>query len=143
MVPALCRVHGAKCSGTAHSSGPNSDSLQFEFTQVMKASEMSYLVDTPDYYSTPYHQMQEQAPVEDEVIVVPEKFRHIFFGYDDTEFAGMAPPLPANRPDDDLSGLLTVDCGATTTLTDSLNNMTNVQPKVVTIQLAMAGATMR
>ena len=50
--------------------------------------------------------------------------------------------LPANRPDD-LSGLLTVDCGATTTLTVSLNNMANVQPKVVTIQLAMAGATMR
>ena len=48
--------------------------------------------------------------------------------------------LPANRPDD-LSGLLTVDCG--TTLTDSLNNMTNVQPNVVTIQLAMTVATMR
>ena len=101
---------------------------------------MSSLVDTPDYYSTPYPQMQNNAPDEDEVIVVPEKFRHIFFGYDDHQFAGMA--LPANRPDD-LSGLLTVDCGATTTLTVSLNNMANVQPKVVTIQLAMAGATMR
>jgi hypothetical protein len=49
--------------------------------------------------------------------------------------------LPANHPDE-LSKLLTVDSGATTTLTDSLNNMTNVQLKVVTIKLAMAGATM-
>ena len=108
-------MHEAKCSCTAHNSATNSEPAQFEFTQVMKASEMSYLVDTPDYYSKHYSQMQGQAPVEDEVIVVPEKFRHIFFGYDDAEFAGMA--LPANRPDE-LSGLLTVDCGATTTLTD-------------------------
>jgi hypothetical protein len=54
---------------------------------VMNASDMSYLarVDTPDYYSTPYSQMQGQAPVEDEVIVVSGKIRHIFFGYDDAD----------------------------------------------------------
>ncbi len=50
----------------------------------------------------------------------------------------MAPS--ANRPVD-LSGLLTVDCDTTTTLKESLNNMTNITPKVVTIQLAMADAT--
>ena len=72
--------------------------------------------------------------------MVPETFRHIFNGYDGNEFAGMAPP--ANRPVD-LSGWLTVDCGATTTLTESFNNMTNITPKVVTIQLAAAGATMK
>jgi hypothetical protein len=72
--------------------------------------------------------------------VVSGKFRHVFYGYDDTEFAGMA--LPANRPVD-LSGLSTVDCGATTTLTVSLNNMTDVRPKIVTIQLAMACVTMK
>ena len=71
--------------------------------------------------------------------MVQGKISHIFFGYDDHHFAGMA--LPANCPDD-LSGFLTVGCVATTTLTDSLSNMTNVQPKVVTIPLAMAGATM-
>ena len=71
--------------------------------------------------------------------MVPEKFRHIFYGHDGTEFAGMA--LPANRPVD-LSGLLTVDCGTTTTLKASLNNMTDARPKNVAIQLAMAGATM-
>jgi hypothetical protein len=88
MVTALCRVHEVKCSGTAHNSATNSEPAEFEFTQVMKASEMSYLVDTPDYYYTP--NSMQGAPVEDEVIVVPEKFRHIFFGYDDAEFAGMA-----------------------------------------------------
>ena len=64
----------------------------------------------------------------------------MFYGHDDIEFAGMAPP--ANRHDD-MSGLLTVDCGATTTITKELLNMSNVKPKVVTIQLAMAGATMK
>ncbi len=72
--------------------------------------------------------------------MVPEKFHHIFYGYDGTEFAGMV--LPANCPVD-LSGLLTVDCGATTTLTVSLNNMTDVRPKTVTIQLAMAGVAIK
>jgi hypothetical protein len=67
--------------------------------------------------------------------MVPEKCSQVFYGYNGTEFAGMA--LQANRPVD-LSGLLTVDCGATTTLTVSLNSMTDVRPKIVTIQLAMA-----
>jgi len=135
-------VQEAKYSDTAINSAPNSEQTQFEFTQVMRASEMSYLVDTPDYYPPPssYPQSKDQAPSEDEIIAVSEKFRHIFYGYDGTEFAGMA--FPANRPVD-LSGLLTVDCGATTTLTVSLNNMTDVRPKIVTIQLAMAGVTMK
>ena len=117
MVSAFHRVQEAKCSGTASNSKPNSEQTRFEFTQVMKASEMSYLVDTPDYYLPPssYPQFKDQVPIEDDVIVVPEKFRHIFYGYASTGFAGMA--LPANRPVD-LSGLLTVDWGATTTLTD-------------------------
>ena len=53
MVSALHGVQEAKCSGTASNSEPNSEQTQFKFTQVMKASEMSYLVDTPDYYSPP------------------------------------------------------------------------------------------
>ena len=48
MVTALCRVHEAKCSGTAHNSAMNAEPTQFEFIQVMKASEMSYLADTPE-----------------------------------------------------------------------------------------------
>jgi hypothetical protein len=35
MVTALCRVHEAKCSGTAHNSATNSESAQFECTQTM------------------------------------------------------------------------------------------------------------
>ena len=59
---------------------------------------------------------------------------------DDTEFAGMA--NPEKRPDD-TSGELKVDCGASTTITESLFNMTNVEPRVVTIQLAMSDATIK
>jgi hypothetical protein len=145
MVSVLHGVQEAKWSGTASNrdSTSNSEQTQFKFTQVISASEMSYLVGTPDYYPlTPsYPQFKDQEPSEDDVIVVPEKFRHIFYGYDGTEFAGMA--LLANCPMD-LSGLLTVDCGATTTLTVSLNNMTDIRPKIVTIQiLAMAGVTMK
>jgi hypothetical protein len=35
------------------------------------------------------------------------------------------------------------DCGASTTFTKTLHNMTNVKPKVITIQLAMDGLTMK
>ena len=66
MVSALCGVDGAKCSDTAHNSMQNSDQARFEFTQVMKASVMSYLEDTPDYYPTPssYPQYKDQASSE-------------------------------------------------------------------------------
>ncbi len=47
-------------------------------------------------------------------------------------FAGNAVNDPVT-----VEGLLTTICGATTTLTDSLFNMTNVEPKLITIQLAM------
>jgi hypothetical protein len=72
--------------------------------------------------------------------VIPEKFRHVFYGYEESEFAGMA--NPSNKHDEE-SGLLTVDCGASTTISESLTNMTEVVPKVVTIQLAMDGMTMQ
>jgi hypothetical protein len=53
---------------------------------------MSYLGDTPDYYQPPssYQQFKDQAPIEHYVIGVPEKFCNVFYGYDGTEFAGMA-----------------------------------------------------
>ncbi len=100
MVSVLHGVQKAKCSGTASNSTLNSEQTQFEFTQVMRASEISYLVDTPDYYppTSSYPQFKDQAPSEDDVIVVPEKFLHIFYGYDGIEFAGMA--LLANCPVD-------------------------------------------
>jgi hypothetical protein len=53
MITALYKVREARCSGTAHSSRLNSvtesERTHFEFTQVMEASETSYLVGTPDY----------------------------------------------------------------------------------------------
>jgi hypothetical protein len=47
---------------------------------------------------------------------------------------------PATNPDD--TGLLAFDCGATSTITSSLYNMSEVVPKKVKIQLAQAGASM-
>ncbi len=68
MVSALHGVHEAKCSGTASNRTPNSEQTQFEFTQVMRASEMSYLLDTADYHQPPssYPQFKDQAPSEDD-----------------------------------------------------------------------------
>ena len=106
---------------------------------------MTIPVVTPDYYSTPYDQTEEYetstCPKDEEIIVIPEQFRHIFYGDDESElaFAGMA--NPSNTPEE--LGMLAVDCGATTTITKSLNNMTEVKPQVVTIQLAMDGLTMK
>ena len=48
-----------------------------------------------------------------------------------------------NNNHDEETGLLTFDCGALTTVTESLNNMTEVVPKVTTIQLAQDGMTMQ
>ena len=78
-------------------------------------------------------------------MVVPKQFKRVFYDCDaDFEFAGMANPKPNFIIDSDQSsGLLVVDCGATTTLTDSLFNMTEVQPKVITIQLAGDGITLQ
>ena len=139
----MCGVYGTDCPYTAHISISNSDSPESEFTQVMNASELAFPVATPDYYySTPYSPANASADKEeDEVIVIPERFRHVFYGYEESEFAGMAPPIQANNPEKE--GLLTTDCGATSTLTNSFHNMTSVVPKVVTIQLAMEGAMMK
>ena len=144
MACAMCRVYESKWSDTADISNQNSEPARSEFTQVMKAPEMSTPVDTLDYYSKPYswmidHEVSHVKPEEDEVIVIPEKFKRVFFGHDDTEFAGMA--NPEKRPDG-ASGMLMVDCGASTTITESLFNMTSVEPRVITIHLAMSGATM-
>jgi hypothetical protein len=48
---------------------------------------------------------------------------------------------PSNTPEE--LGMLVVDCGASTTITKSLHNMTDFKPKVVTILLAMDGSTIK
>ncbi len=50
------------------------------------------------------------------LIVIPGKFKRVFFGQDDTEFAGMA--NPEKRPDG-ASRMLMVDCGTSITITES------------------------
>jgi hypothetical protein len=80
----------------------------------MNASRMTIPVVTPDYYSTPYDQTEEYetstCPKDEEIIVIPEQFRHIFYGDDESDlaFAGMA--NPGNTPEE--LGMLAVDCGA-------------------------------
>ncbi len=44
---------------------------------------------------------------------------------------------------DGTSGMLMVNCGASSTITESLFNMTSVEPGVIMIQLAMSGETMK
>jgi hypothetical protein len=108
---------------------------------------MTIPVVTPGYYSTPYDQTKEyetsMCPKDEETIVIPEQFRHrdVFYGDDESEleFAGMA--NPSNTPEE--LGIIAVDCGASTTITKSLHNMKDVKPKLVTIQLAMDGLTMK
>jgi hypothetical protein len=136
MACVMCRVYELKWSDTAHINNQNSEPARSEFTQVMNASEMSTPVDTSDYYSKPYswmigHEVSHVKPEEDEVIGIPENLKRVFFGYDDTEFAGMA--NPEKRPDC-ASGMLMIDCGASTTITESLFSMTSVEPRVITIQ---------
>jgi hypothetical protein len=132
----MCAVFQEECPSTSHISGAKKNP-KCGFKQVMIASELTNPVVTPKHYSSqPY-----SAPFESEelgLIVVPDRFRHVFYGTDVTEFAGMAANDPVST-----EGLLTTDCGATSTLTDSLFNMTNVEQKLITIQLAMDGATMQ
>jgi hypothetical protein len=85
---------------------------------------------------------------DDVEIVVPEKFSYIFFKREkisesQKEFAGMALP---NEMQYDLckeSGLLTVDNGATSTLSNSLFNMRSVQGCSVPINLAGRGMSIK
>jgi hypothetical protein len=88
------------------------------------------------------HEVSHVKPGEDEVIVRQGKFNCVLFGQEDTEFAWMSNP---EKHPDGASGImmLMVDCGASTTITESLFNMTSVEPRDITIQLAMSGATMK
>ena len=130
-------MFGSDCPCIACISGQDGTSKGMKFTQVMNASGWTDSAVAPNYYSTPYPEWDEDA----DVIEIPNKFRHIFSDCDNSEFAGMANPTDEDSEEE--SGLLTTDCGATTTITNSFVNMTNVVQKVVTIQTAMAGLTMK
>ena len=81
-------------------------------------------------------------------IVVPERFSHIFFRKERfvdslEEFAGMALPTQMQYDLSQESGLLTVDNGATSTLSNSLFNMKSVQQCSVPISLAGRGMSIK
>jgi hypothetical protein len=123
-------VYEAKCSDTAHISTQNLEPTESEFTQVMNASEKSSPVDSPDYYSTPFSWMIDDdfrhiEPEEDEVIVIQGKF--VMYSMDSVILN-----LPGwHRQQIDTMicrDLLTADCGATTTITKELLNLSNVKP---------------
>jgi hypothetical protein len=135
MACAVCAVFKEECPNTSHISGAEKN-LKCGFKQVMIASELTNPVVTPKHYSSqPY-----STPFESEELglIAPGRFRHVFYDTDVTELAGMAANDPVST-----EGLLTTDFGATSTLTDSLFNMTNVEQKLITIQLAMEGAIMQ
>ncbi len=80
---AKCGVRESDCSSTALFSISNTEQTMFEFYQVMTASDLtSSPVVHSDYYSTPYDQTADYGPATcpkdgEEIIVIPEKFRHI------------------------------------------------------------------
>ncbi len=78
----------------------------------MNASRMTILVVTPDYYSTPYDQTEEHetstCPKDRETIVIPEQFKHIFYGDDESELALAGMANPSNTPEE--LAMLAVDC---------------------------------
>ena len=85
---------------------------------------------------------------ENDLMVVSRKFGHVFsekLRKPTREFAGMAKPLETGKVYDLAreNGLLTVDSGATSTLTRSLFNMTEVTPKVIKIHLAGEGMAIK
>ena len=123
---------------------------ELDFIQVNEpAVRVQHDYVAPNYYSTPYDtdipELVEESDDEDETIVVPERFRHVFQKREESSnhFAGMA--LPTNRSYDlsKENGLLTVDNGATMTLTRSLSNMRNVKQEIQKIQLAGEGMSIR
>ena len=80
---------------------------------------------------------------EEEIIVLSESFAKLISG--NTEFAGMANPKPKLTPETNSEDplCLVCDCGATSTLTNSMINCTDVEERVVSIQTAQDGATMK
>jgi hypothetical protein len=106
----------------------------------------------PNYDSAPYWDIPDLVESSDddedtdESMVVPKRFSHVFSkkqGKSGKEFAGMGLPTDKNYDLSKEKGLLTVDNGATTTLTRSLFNMTDVKQKIITIQLAGEGMSMK
>jgi hypothetical protein len=123
----FCPILGEKVSPNCYSSLYS----LCEIPDLVESDDEEKAIAVPDY--------------ENDLIVVSRKFQHVFsekLRKPIREFAGMAKPLETGKVYD-LSrenGLLTVDSGATSTLTRSLFNMTEVTPKVIKIHLAGEGS---
>jgi hypothetical protein len=105
------------------------------------------LLCTLGHFSTVYPEIEDYPPqFEDsnEQMAVLKRFKSVFYDSNvDYEFAGKANPRPEFIINSDLeSGLLVVNCGVTTMLTDSFFNMMDVKPKVIIFQMAGDGATL-
>ena len=124
--------------------------------QVNEPAERAQLVcAAPNFESIPQQDpsdlmySSDEDEYGDESIVLSRRFSHVFKkteGNSWKEFAGVAAvELPTNK-NYDLSkekGLLTVDNGSTATLTKSLFNMTDVKQKVIDVQLAGEGMSIK
>ena len=125
----------------------------FRFCTVFEASaRVKQETAAPSYFSALYPEFDyEKSEIKRRFNGNTQKiFKRVLLmlcrgsAYADNKFAGMAKSRPNIIIDpDQLSGLLEVDYGATTTLTDWLFNMTEVQPKSLTIQLVGEGATIQ
>ena len=111
-------------------------------------SPLYSLCENPDQFLEPDDEDETTVVPEHESdqheIVVPEQFGHVFskqFRKPMKESAKMA--LPTDKVYDLAKerGLLTVDNGATSTLTRSLFNMSDVTPRITKIHLAGQGMT--
>ena len=123
----------ADCQGSVVHGGEGVESSSFAAVDSKEVYEPAVRVQqenvAPNYYTSPYSDEWKEYPSnqpEDDIIVVPKIFQHVFVELsgcvnDERHFAGMAPPTNRQYDLSKEQGLLTVDNGATMTLTKSLN----------------------
>lgn len=146
-----CTMFGGRCSnwhGTADIDGSEVESPCWacnDSQQIMLASVAVQQIVAPDHFFPLYPREHN-----DEIMIVPKEFRSIFYECDDSnqkfpkmEFAGMANENSDDIANDNGSELLILDCGATSTLTNSMFNMTDLEERYVTIELASDSATLQ
>jgi hypothetical protein len=83
----ICDVCVTDCAHTPLISGTETIP-KLGFKQAMIASDLTYPVVTPGNYTTPYATPFKSEDLQ--VILVPDRFRHVFYDSDLTESAGMA-----------------------------------------------------
>jgi len=133
--------HGQACNAECPVIYDGAEAEYYDY-RAMYSKQVYETSDGPEYFRTlsssmDYPYTQDEC---EEEIEVPEKFSHIFFkrpSAQDREFAGMANPTDRHYDLEREAGLLTVDNGATTTLSRTLFNMKrmsrDVRPRLISL----------